>query len=97
MKFKKNMTEVFFYSVFHRFRQAKFTYGGSILSSRQFLLFPKNAACFKSGPSGLENNIFTTLIWIRETFYSRIDVCTLYFMDLDLIITWINLVMVVQK
>jgi hypothetical protein len=31
---------VFSYSVFHRFRQAKFAYGGSILSSRQFLPLP---------------------------------------------------------
>jgi hypothetical protein len=27
--------------VFHRFRQAKFAYGGSILSSSQFLLLPQ--------------------------------------------------------
>jgi hypothetical protein len=29
------------YSVFHRFRQAKFANDGSILSSRQFLLLPQ--------------------------------------------------------
>ncbi len=29
------------YSVFHRFRKAKFAYGGSILSSSQFLLLPQ--------------------------------------------------------
>ncbi len=29
-----------FYSVFHRFRQAKFGNGGSIISSSQFLLLP---------------------------------------------------------
>ncbi len=29
------------YSVFHRFRQAKFAYGGSILSLSQFLLLPE--------------------------------------------------------
>jgi hypothetical protein len=29
------------YSVFHRFKQAKFAYGGSILSSSQFLLLPQ--------------------------------------------------------
>jgi hypothetical protein len=28
------------YSVFHRFRKAKFGNGGSILSSNQFLLLP---------------------------------------------------------
>jgi hypothetical protein len=28
------------YSVFHQFRKAKFAYGGSILSSSQFLLLP---------------------------------------------------------
>jgi hypothetical protein len=31
-------TTLFLYSVFHRFGQAKFAYGGSILSSGQFLL-----------------------------------------------------------
>jgi hypothetical protein len=30
-----------YYSVFHQFRQAKFVYGGSILSSSQFLLLPQ--------------------------------------------------------
>ncbi len=29
------------YSVFHRFGQAKFAHGGSILSSGQFLLLPE--------------------------------------------------------
>jgi hypothetical protein len=29
------------YSMFHRFRQAKFTHGGLILSSSQFLLLPQ--------------------------------------------------------
>ncbi len=29
------------YSVFHQFRKAKFAYGGSILSSSQFLLLPQ--------------------------------------------------------
>jgi hypothetical protein len=29
------------YSVFHQFRQAKFAYDGSILSSSQFLLLPQ--------------------------------------------------------
>jgi hypothetical protein len=29
------------YSVFHQFREAKFAYGGSILSSSQFLLLPQ--------------------------------------------------------
>jgi hypothetical protein len=29
------------YSVFYQFRQAKFAYGGSILSSSQFLLMPQ--------------------------------------------------------
>ncbi len=29
------------YSVFHRFRQAKFDYGGSILNLSQFLLLPQ--------------------------------------------------------
>jgi hypothetical protein len=29
------------YIVFHRFRQAKFDYGGSILSSSQFLILPQ--------------------------------------------------------
>jgi hypothetical protein len=29
------------YSVFHQLRQAKFAYGGSILSSSQFLLLPQ--------------------------------------------------------
>jgi hypothetical protein len=31
----------FYYSVFHRLSQAKFVYGGSILSSSQFLLLPQ--------------------------------------------------------
>jgi hypothetical protein len=30
-----------YYSVFHRFREAKFAHGGSILSSSQFLLLPQ--------------------------------------------------------
>ncbi len=30
-----------FYSVFHQFMQAKFDYGGSILSLSQFLLLPQ--------------------------------------------------------
>ncbi len=35
---ERKMNFEFLYSVFHRFRQAKFDYGGSILSSSQFLL-----------------------------------------------------------
>jgi hypothetical protein len=30
----------YFYTVFHQFRQAKFAYGGSLLSSSQFALLP---------------------------------------------------------
>jgi hypothetical protein len=37
MYFKKKMSFYIFYSVFHRFRQAKFAYGDSILSWSQFL------------------------------------------------------------
>ncbi len=42
------------YCVFHRFRQNKFAYGGSILSSPQFLLLPNDR--YKSGQNWLENN-----------------------------------------
>ncbi len=48
------------YSVFHQFKQAKFTNGGSILNSNQFLLPPqlpqKNEAHFKSVQNWLKNN-----------------------------------------
>ncbi len=37
------------YSVFQRFRQAKFAYGEMILRLSQFSLLPKNEARFKSG------------------------------------------------
>jgi hypothetical protein len=38
------------HSVFHRLRQAKFAYGGSILSLSQFSIHAsKNEACFISG------------------------------------------------
>ncbi len=54
------LLESAFYSVFHRFRQAKFAYGGSILRSSQFLLLlqlpQKNEDLFKSGQNGLNNN-----------------------------------------
>ncbi len=50
----------YYYSVFHRFRQAKFENGSSILSLSHFLLLPqlppKNEACFKSGQNWLKNN-----------------------------------------
>jgi hypothetical protein len=40
-KLKELKKEIQLYRVFHRFRQAKFAYGGSILSSSQFLLLPQ--------------------------------------------------------
>ncbi len=51
------------YCVFHQFRQAKFAYGHSILSSSQFCYCPsclKNIACFKSGQRWLKNNRLAT-------------------------------------
>jgi hypothetical protein len=42
-----NSTLILFYTVFHRFRQAKFAYVGLILSLSQFKL-PKNEAGRKS-------------------------------------------------
>jgi hypothetical protein len=36
-----NRTESQSYSVFHRFKKAKFAYGGSILSSSQFSILPQ--------------------------------------------------------
>ncbi len=37
---QNSVLPIVFFNVFHRFRQAKFAYGGSILSSSQFLLLP---------------------------------------------------------
>ncbi len=37
---------VMYYRVFHGFGQAKFAYGGSILSSSQFTLMPKSSALY---------------------------------------------------
>jgi hypothetical protein len=47
-----------YYSVLHRFGWAKFAYGGSILSSSQFLPLPQlpQKMELKSGQSWLENN-----------------------------------------
>jgi hypothetical protein len=46
--------------VFHRARQAEFAYGGSILSSSQFLLLPqqpiKTTLAIKEGKNELKNN-----------------------------------------
>ncbi len=39
--FKHFFPVIKLYSVSHQFRQAKFAYGGSILSSSQFLLLPQ--------------------------------------------------------
>ncbi len=56
------------FNVFHKFRQGKFAYGVSILSSSQFSLLPqlshKNGIGFKSGQNWLENNHLATLIYI---------------------------------
>ncbi len=39
--FKKFFPVIKLYNVFHQFKQAKIAYGGSILSSSQFLLLPQ--------------------------------------------------------
>jgi hypothetical protein len=52
-----------YYSVFHRFSQAKFACGDSVLGTRDFLeLASKNGACCKSSQNWLENNHLATLI-----------------------------------
>ncbi len=59
------------YSVFHQFRQAKFAYGGSILSSSQFFVSAegasKNDTRYEIGQNWLKNNHHPTLIYIGET------------------------------
>ncbi len=53
------------YSVFRQFWQAKFAYGGSILSSSQFCYYSKatkNDARYKSGQNWLKNNHLATSI-----------------------------------
>ncbi len=52
----------YLYRVFQGFRQAKSANGGSILISSQFLILhaaSKNKARFKSGQSGLKNDLTT--------------------------------------
>ncbi len=53
MEVLKVVSLLLLYSVFHQFRQAKFVYGGSILSLSQFLLLAqqplKNDTRYKSG------------------------------------------------
>jgi len=55
------------YRVFHKFRQAKFAYGGLVLGSSPFSLLPqlpasKNDVWFKSGQNRLEINHLNLLI-----------------------------------
>ncbi len=60
------------YSVFHRFRLAKFAYGSLILSSSQFLLLPQwplqTTLAMNVVKIDTKNNHLTTLIHIGETY-----------------------------
>ncbi len=73
------MTLLSTYNVFHQFRQAKFAYGGSILSLKQFFAIApavlKNGARYISSQNWLKNNHISTIIFIRETN------CTIIFCD----------------
>jgi len=58
------------YRAFHRFGQAKFPDGGSVLGSSQFFILPeaatKNTARFKRGQNWPKNNHLASLIYIRN-------------------------------
>jgi len=61
-----NGTLYLFYRVFHRFGQAEFAYGGSILGLSQFTQLPqlpqKMTHNLKKGQNQLENNHLASLI-----------------------------------
>ncbi len=70
-------------SVFHRFRHAKFAFGGSILSTSQFLLLPKwplkNDVHFKGGQNWLKkSSCFPDLNWwnIVNNIINHVEVTT---------------------
>ncbi len=80
------------YSVFHRFRQAKFAYGGLILSSSQFFATApaasKNGARFKSGQSWLKNNCLAT--WDLNPWNSLYVLWLPEFGYIDFLIHWMQ-------
>jgi len=65
---QKYLFDYFFYQTFHRFGQANFPDGGSVLGSSQFSVLPqllaasKNNARFKWGQNRLKNKQLALII-----------------------------------
>jgi hypothetical protein len=76
-KISLNVTIEQAFNVFRRFRQAKFAYNNSILSSSQFFNAPavsKNETCYKSSQNCLKNNHSPPLDQYPRTGYCRTHV-----------------------
>ncbi len=88
------------YSVFHRFRQDKFAYSGSILSSSQFLLLPQLPQKMElaSKVVKVDSKIIISLpkIYIHETHCSILNPVFTFLFFLDFLTDFLPTIRVVR-